>query len=522
MTEKKPIISIRNLKQYFPVRGRRNMFVRANDGVSLDIYEGETLGVVGESGCGKSTLGRVLIQLYNQTDGETIYYGQDIDDMVPRYVLDIYNRLERKCTETKNLMLESKKKEEEYQVVKVEYEASASAEKDKIRSRYFTKRNERNELRKKANSEYLAMVRLIGGFYVADKNDYPDITRALQLHFYAARALFVLNRSIQKTTVKADEIKFRIDNGLRGGNEAKHERLLKKIEQMSGLEMDKRMAEKSKTQAAIDAIRKKYEDNEEFQKYEAMRDSGIDLARLTYNEMRYLRKDLQLIFQDPYSSLNPRLTVGQIISEGAITHKKFTRNNQRMQDFTTRIMENCGLAPYMIHRYPHQFSGGQRQRIGIARALSTEPKFVVCDEAVSALDVSIQSQIINLLKDLKDKENLTYMFISHDLSVVKYISDRIAVMYLGVIVELTSSEELFANPLHPYTRALLSAIPTTDINKDKEMVILEGDIPSPINPPPGCKFNTRCKECMEICLSVAPEWREQVPGHFVACHKYDD
>jgi len=194
-----------------------------------------------------------------------------------------------------------------------------------------------------------------------------------------------------------------------------------------------------------------------------------------------------------------------------------------MQDYTMKVMENCGLASYMIHRYPHQFSGGQRQRIGIARALSVEPKFVVCDEAVSALDVSIQSQIINLLQNLKEEYNLTYMFISHDLSVVKYISDRIAVMYLGNIVELTTSQQLFENPLHPYTVALLSAIPTTDLDShEKEITILEGDIPSPIRPPSGCKFNTRCTECMEICLSVVPAWREITPGHFVACHKYDE
>jgi peptide/nickel transport system ATP-binding protein len=518
-TEKKPLISIRNLKQYFPIRGRRNMFVRANDGVNLDIYEGETMGVVGESGCGKSTLGRVLVQLYRQTDGETIYYGQNIDDIVPRYVLDIYNRLERKVAETKILMEASKKQEDEYQVVKAEY--NAAADKEKLRAKYFAKRNERNEARKKANSEYLAVVRLIGGFYVAKKEDYNDIMLALKMHFYAARALFILNMAILKVSVKADEIKYKIDNNLFGANENKYKNLLKKIEQMKGPEKDKYMAEKAKTQGAIDAIRARYADDGEFQRYEGMRDSGIDLARLTYNEMRYLRKDLQLIFQDPYSSLNPRLSIGQIISEGAITHKKFVKNNERMQKYTMRIMEDCGLAPYMIHRYPHQFSGGQRQRIGIARALSTEPKFVVCDEAVSALDVSIQSQIINLLKDLKDKENLTYMFISHDLSVVKYISDRIAVMYLGVIVELCTSEELFANPLHPYTKALLSAIPTTNAEKG-EMIILEGDIPSPIKPPPGCKFNTRCRDCMEICLSVVPEWREQRPGHFVACHLYDE
>jgi len=518
MTDKKPIISIRNLKQYFPIRGRRNMFVRANDGVTVDIYENETLGIVGESGCGKSTLGRVLIQLYNQTDGETIYYGQNIDDMVPRYVLDIYNRLEKKCSETRALLVEAEKANDEYQLVKKEYQA----DKEKTQSRYFAKRNERNDARKKANSEYLAVVRLIGGFYVADKSDYPSITQALQQHFYAARAVFMLNQKIKKITVESEEIKHKIDNKLSGGNQAKYNSLMDKVKQMSGQEMDVLMAEKAKTQAAIDKIREKYKDDEEFQNYETMRDSGIDLARLTYDEMRYLRKDLQLIFQDPYSSLNPRLTVGQIISEGAITHKQFVKNNERMQDYTMKIMEDCGLAPYMIHRYPHQFSGGQRQRIGIARALSTKPKFVVCDEAVSALDVSIQSQIINLLKELKEKENLTYMFISHDLSVVKYISDRIAVMYLGVIVELCSSEELFANPLHPYTRALLSAIPTTDANRDKETEIIEGDIPSPINPPPGCKFNTRCRDCMEICLSVVPEWREQAPGHFVACHKYDD
>jgi len=519
MTDKKPLISIRNMKQYFPIRGRRNLFVRANDGVNLDIYEGETIGVVGESGCGKSTLGRVLIQLYNQTDGETIYYGQNIDDMVPRYVLDIYSRLEKRVAETKILVEEAQRKQEEYQVVKDEYQAAE--DKEKLRSRYFVKRNERNEARKKANSEYLAVVRLIGGFYVAKKEDYNDIMTALKFHFYAARALFILKMEIQKITVKAEEIKYKIDNKLFGANEAKYQSLLAKIKSLSGPEMEKLVAEKAKTQEAIDVIRARYADDEEFQRYDVMRDSGIDLARLTYNEMRYLRKDLQLIFQDPYSSLNPRLTVGQIISEGAITHKQFVKNNERMQNYTMKVMEDCGLAPYMIHRYPHQFSGGQRQRIGIARALSTQPKFVVCDEAVSALDVSIQSQIINLLKDLKDKENLTYMFISHDLSVVKYISDRIAVMYLGVIVELCSSAELFANPLHPYTKALLSAIPTTNAERE-EMIVLEGDIPSPIMPPPGCKFNTRCKDCMEICLSVVPEWREQVQGHFVACHLYED
>ena len=234
--------------------------------------------------------------------------------------------------------------------------------------------------------------------------------------------------------------------------------------------------------------------------------------------MRQLRKDLQLIFQDPYSSLNPRMSVGQIIGEGLLAHNFFKKNSPRMQERVLKVMDDCGLAPYFVHRYPHQFSGGQRQRIGIARSLATNPKFVVCDEAVSALDVSIQSQIINLLSDLKDQQHLTYLFITHDLSVVKYISDRIGVMYLGNMVELAESQEIFDHPLHPYTEALLGAIPTTDVNQTRELQVLEGDIPSPVNPPSGCKFHTRCKYCTDICKKVTPEWQEIRENHFVACH----
>ena len=205
----------------------------------------------------------------------------------------------------------------------------------------------------------------------------------------------------------------------------------------------------------------KTKSNEDFAKYEAMLDDGIDLSRLKYSEMRLLRKDIQIIFQDPYSSLNPRMTVGQIIEEGLVTHKFYKHGSPQMKEHIIKIMEQCGLQDYMLHRYPHQFSGGQRQRICIARALAVNPKFVVCDECVSALDVSIQSQIINLLEELKEKQNLTYLFISHDLSVVRYISDRIGVMYLGNMVELGDADTIFRDPRHPYTIALLSSIPTT-------------------------------------------------------------
>lgn len=516
---RKLLFRINELKHYFPVKGKRDMFVKANDGVSLDIYEGETLGIVGESGCGKSTLGRVLIQLYRQTDGETIYYGRDIDEIVPRYVLKIYRNIKKRCAATKQLVADAERLEEEYRAIKAEYEAAG--DKSKIQSRYFAKRNERDAAKRVANLEYLAMVRLVGGFYVFE-GDYGEVSDALDAHYRAAKKVNKLSREIIRAKMNAADMQYKVERNLPWASRSKLKKLNAKSEQLTGPKSEEALLRKKATQEAIDAIRARYSDNAEFQKYEAMRDNGIDLARLTYNEMRHLRSDMQFIFQDPYSSLNPRLTVGQIISEGPITHKSFKTNNERMQDYTMQVMENCGLAGYMIHRYPHQFSGGQRQRIGIARALSVEPKFVVCDEAVSALDVSIQSQIINLLKDLKDNENLTYMFISHDLSVVKYISDRIAVMYLGNIVELCSSADLFENPLHPYTEALLSAIPTTDLDsRNKETIILEGDIPSPVNPPQGCKFNTRCRDCMDICFQVVPEWKEQTPGHFVACHKYE-
>jgi len=243
------------------------------------------------------------------------------------------------------------------------------------------------------------------------------------------------------------------------------------------------------------------------------------LTTMKGEQLRRMRRRMQMIFQDPYASLNPRMTVGDIIGEPLLVHgiSKGSKRRERVQE----LLRVVGLNPYFVNRYPHEFSGGQRQRIGVARALAVNPDFIICDEPISALDVSIQAQIINLLEDLQSEFNLTYLFIAHDLSVVRHISDRIAVMYLGKIVELTDRKELYDNPLHPYTQALLSAVPIPDpvVEEQRQRIILEGDVPSPVNPPVGCNFSTRCPVVMDICREREPEFKDDGGGHWVACFR---
>ncbi len=325
MTEKRVLLSVRDLKKYFPIGGspfKRGKVLRANDGVSMDIYEGETFGLVGESGSGKSTFGRTLLQLLSPTSGSVQYYGDG---------------------------------------------------------------------------------------------------------------------------------------------------------------------------------------------------EGVELTTLPKKRLRALRKDLQIIFQDPYSSLNPRMTVGQLIEEGVRIHGDFKEKGARWE-YVLETLKKCGLEEYAAGRYPHQFSGGQRQRVSIARALAVKPKFIVCDECVSALDVSIQAQILNLLSDLREREKLTYLFISHDLSVVRHLSDRIGVMYLGKLVEWGNGEEVFSSPAHPYTRALISASPTVEEGEKREEILLSGNIPSAVSPPSGCPFHPRCFMAQEICQRIPAPAVELSNGHFSACH----
>lgn len=246
---------------------------------------------------------------------------------------------------------------------------------------------------------------------------------------------------------------------------------------------------------------------------------GENLCKISGEKLRKMRKKMQIIFQDPYASLNPRLMVGDIVGEPLFVHN--VAKGKKLKKRVRELLEIVGLNPYFITRYPHEFSGGQRQRIGVARALALNPSFIVCDEPISALDVSIQAQIMNLLEDLQDEFDLTYLLIAHDLSVVRHISDRVAVMYLGKLVESTGSVELYKNPQHPYTKALLSAVPIPDpiVEEKRKRIILKGDVPSPVNPPKGCNFNTRCPVVMDICYEEEPEYKEISTEHWVACHR---
>ena len=480
----KKLLSVTNLSKYFSVSGasllrRERLYLHANEDITLDIYEGETLGVVGESGCGKSTLGRVLLQLYPQTAGETMYYGRTLEDMTPAYVGDTLTRLPKYRAAYQRALRRVEKLEAQCAEA-VGETARASALSGRLQMA-------RGEVR----TALLHMVRIIGGFFAVEEGE--GVTLLYELYCLNRKRNALLKRlGTQKQKVSDAEWKPRLEA------------------------LEQSITEK---QAQLDAIRACYADRSEFAEYEAMRDGGIDLARLRPSEMRSLRRELQIVFQDPYSSLDPRLTVGQIIEEGVITHGVYRRGSAELRQHVADTVEKCGLQNYMLSRYPHQFSGGQRQRISIARALAVRPRFVVCDECVSALDVSIQSQIINLLQDLKEKEKLTYLFISHDLSVVRYLSDRICVMYLGSVVELGDAQRVFEHPLHPYTEALLSSIPTTDADgAKKKRILLEGSIPSPIHPPSGCRFRTRCYMACDKCRREPPSLREIEQGHWAACH----
>lgn len=493
MSEEKNLFEIRDLTKVFPLSKKRSL--TAVNHVSFNIYEGEKFGVVGESGCGKSTLGRVILQLHKATSGKVIYHGKTSDEVSPRYLIE--ENLRKYQSEAAALY---RKALEE-----------PSAEKAQA-------------LKDEANARLEAGAEFAGSLIIVE--ELPKVVEVLtkaenEMHQAALLALEFNNVSqeAESNTAIAGITKEEL--------EAKNAPLCARIAQLEEqINAHRATAEAYRKQVAEDRdarylnITDKCADPAFRAHLDSLYTSGLDLCRLTPKEMRTIRHDLQMIFQDPAASLDPRQTVGKAIEESLRLNTKLSASARKNR--TLQLLERVGLKREHYDVYPHNLSGGQKQRVGIARAIANYPSFIVLDEAVSALDVSVKAQILQLLNSLREERSVTYFFITHDLGVAKHFCDRIMVMYLGQICELAPSKELFDNCLHPYTRSLLASVPR--LNTDRtglDDVVLQGEVPSPINPPSGCPFHTRCEQCREICSQVRPEYKEVRPGHYVACHLYD-
>ncbi len=436
------IVRVKDLKKYYLTSSKtlfnEAKYNKANDGITLEIQEGETLGLVGESGSGKSTLGKVLLQLYNQTGGSTYYYGRTLEEVAPSYVFKIIKNLEKDVKSLEANRIDRRKAKSQLE------KAVDEKDQEKLQKAF-------DEADAKVDEFFDTTVKIFGGLIFSE--NLPETSKTLHTWYKTRGAILKAERKLTLERLALEALEENNE-----GQSSKAKKCEARISKLSE-ELKTEQEKLAKTEKSIEEIRKGAITHEKYERYEARKDTGVDLARLTSSEIRLLRTDLQIIFQDPYSSLNPRMTVAQIVGEALVVHGMYAKNTQNLTNYIAKVLKESGLDPKLMHRYPHQFSGGQRQRIGIARALALNPKFIVADEAVSALDVSIQSQIIDLLRELKEERNLTYLFISHDLGVVRFISDRIAVMYRGHIVELASTRDIFKNPQHPYTKKLLRAIP---------------------------------------------------------------
>ncbi len=546
------LLEVKNLKMYFDITTGffKTTPLKAVDNVSLTIKKGETLGVVGESGCGKTTLGRTIMNLYNASSGDVIFNGMSISSY----------------SDLKKIKVEEKF---ELRMLKYEFKKSLKAENANIAELNAKYLQDKEDMEKKYSEKYLQKKQEIE----------EDINKAIAKRDKAISELAVVDKSTDNKIAEVDANVLKLKEEANVKIKEAHEQMLPELEKAKAKKAEglAKLKEKKANDKIIlasaenKAKQKKENYNEERVMYEKIiGDYRIDRSKAcgkyqkTRNKikedlnkdisnerkaspyysyvdelakinkeckddikqikasskyrMKKFRRKCTMVFQDPYSSLNPRMTVQDIIAEPLdVNHLYTTKEERRLKVLS--LMKKVGLSPEQSTRYAHEFSGGQRQRIGIARALAVNPSFIVCDEPVSALDVSIQAQVINTFEDLQKELGLTYLFIAHDLLVVRHISNRIAVMYLGKVVELAETDELFNGALHPYTISLLSAVPMPDPNaaRANKRIILEGDVPSPMNVPSGCPFRTRCKKACARCMNEVPTLQEVKPGHFVSC-----
>ena len=521
--ERKVLLELKKLKKYFPVR--RGVSIKALEDVSFSIYEGEKFGVVGESGCGKSTLGRVILQLYPQTSGACIYHGRTRDEMCPKYLAKEVAKLpeyQKKAGEFYQKSLEVDKKAE---ALKKEIDALSALGSNKevkkeaaLQKKLSALEFKSKELKKDASRQLREGSRTVGSLILC--KDLPAVQalydKAQKETAQAAESIRKF-RDLEKQYEEA-RVAGKADAARKEKMEAARKEAQNHVETSRGFRVKAWQDYHGKdilpiTERTLDpAYQAKLDGNYE---------TGINLGKLTREEMRDMRREMQMIFQDPAASLDPRQSIGKSIEEVYVINTDYPAEVRKEK--TMELLEKVGLKREHYYSYPHALSGGQKQRVGIARAIALDTKFVVLDESVSALDVSVQAQILQLLNELSEEKHLTYFFITHDLGVVKHFCDRIVVMYLGNVCELAESKELFHNPLHPYTDSLLAAVPRLKIGQEHSTEsVLEGDVPSAMNPPKGCPFHTRCSKCMDICTKEKPPIVEQEPGHFIACHLYDN
>ena len=520
--ERKVLLELKKLKKYFPVR--RGVSIKALEDVSFSIYEGEKFGVVGESGCGKSTLGRVILQLYPQTSGACIYHGRTRDEMCPKYLAKEVAKLpeyQKKAGEFYQKSLEVDKKAE---ALKKEIDALSALGSNKevkkeaaLQKKLSALEFKSKELKKDASRQLREGSRTVGSLILC--KDLPAVQalydKAQKETAQAAESIRKF-RDLEKQYEEA-RVAGKADAALKEKMEAARKEAQNHVETSRGFRVK---AWQDYHGRDILPITERTLDPAYQAKLDGNYETGINLGKLTREEMRDMRREMQMIFQDPAASLDPRQSIGKSIEEVYVINTDYPAEVRKEK--TMELLEKVGLKREHYYSYPHALSGGQKQRVGIARAIALDTKFVVLDESVSALDVSVQAQILQLLNELSEEKHLTYFFITHDLGVVKHFCDRIVVMYLGNVCELAESKELFHNPLHPYTDSLLAAVPRLKIGQEHSTEsVLEGDVPSAMNPPKGCPFHTRCSKCMDICTKEKPPIVEQEPGHFVACHLYD-